>query len=846
MRTPSLLPIDKILGELSQQIINHDCILIAPPGAGKSTRLPLALLKLSCFTHKLIIMLQPRQVAARSIAQYLSMQLGQKVGQHIGYHVRGDAKYSTQTRLLIMTEGMLSARMQQDPELSDVALIIFDEFHERSIYSDIALGLALEIQQGLREDLRLLVMSATLEVKPVQDLLPLAKLLECEGRSYPIQYIYRPLLASNIQHKGQRNTKQFALRNWLIKVIEEAFEEHEGHILVFLSGASDIFFVQGRLKSKIENGIFPNTIVAPLLGILSAQEQQLAIDVPPKGVRKIVLATNIAETSLTIDGVSVVIDSGLEKVQKFNISRGTNMLVEQAISKASSTQRAGRAGRQQAGICYRLWDEQKQQYLVQASKPQITDMDISRELLMLKEWGSSFDDLPLIDKPSKAQVSAASDLLAQLGFINADKSLSLLGKKAAKFSTHPRLAKLLLLAQHEYHHDALLIIFIVSILEGKSISQDAGSLDIEAQIRFLQSNSRHPIHSDIKRWAKHFKIPVDCSFELSSLDNILLASFPDAIAKQKPDGGYLMSSGNGIEFHSALVNENMHIEWLICLEQRILSTHGGNAQISLFHRLSPQSIRNHINEQKTRSVNTFWDKQNEKIASKQVDALGAIILNEQAISTPNSAKASTLLMQHISEKGAHFFEHEKLIKVREFIMRLECARLLSANATIPNMSPLRIFDDAENWLLPFLHNITSMKQALNLEWMSIIKSRLDYSQQQELEREFPAYFKAPSGHNHPLHYAVNSQEECSVTLAIRMQELYGLNKAITVGNKHWPVTISILSPAQREIQKTQDLPGFWEGSYKAVQKEMKGRYPKHFWPDKPAHAKPTTKTKKNM
>lgn len=846
MRSLSLLPIDKILDELSQQIVNHDCILIAPPGAGKSTRLPLALLQLSCFKNKLIIMLQPRQVAARSIAQYLAKQLGQKIGERVGYHVRGDAKYSQKTQLLIMTEGMLSARMQQDPELSNIALIIFDEFHERSIYSDIALGLALEIQQGLREDLRILVMSATLEVAPVQKLLPLAKLLECEGRSYPIQYIYRPLVTTRPLNKGRHNAKQIAMRHWLVKVIEEAFAKHEGHILVFLPGASDIYSVQGSLQSKVESGFFANTVIAPLLGMLSAQEQQQAIDIPPAGFRKIVLATNIAETSLTIDGVSVVIDSGLEKVQKFNIARGTNMLVEQAISKASSTQRAGRAGRQQAGVCYRLWDEQKQQFLVPTSKPQISDMDISRELLMLSEWGSSFDELPLIDKPSKAQVSAAYDLLNKLGFVKADKTLSSLGKKAAKFITHPRLAKLLLLAHREYKHDALLIIFIVSILEGKSIEKEAGSLDLEAQIRFLQGNRRHALFSDIRRWAKQFAIPVDYSFDLTSLDSILLSSFPDAIAKLKLDGSYLLSSGSGVEFHSAVASENAHIEWLICLEQRILNVHGGNAQISLFHRLNEQSINDYINKHQERKLSTFWDKQNEKVASKLIDALGAIVLSEQAINTPNTAEASTIVMRYVCDQGFRFFENEKLSKVREFINRLECARLLSEDLTIVNMSPSRIFDDAESWLLPFFNNIMSVKQALNLDWMGIIKSRLDYSQQQEVEREFPAYFKAPSGHKHQLHYAVNSEEQCSVTLAIRMQELYGLNTGVTVGKKHWPVTISILSPAQREIQKTQDLPGFWQGSYKAVQKEMKGRYPKHFWPDNPADSKPTTKTKKNM
>lgn len=830
-----LLPIESVSYDLCQKIQQNDCILIAPPGAGKSTYLPLQLLALDRFSQQTIIMLQPRQVAARSIAQFLCSQLQEPMGKTIGYQVRGDSKIGPSTRLVIMTEGMLSARMQSDPELEGVGLVIFDEFHERSIHSDIAFGLALEVQQGLRDDLRLLVMSATLQIEGLKRLLPNAHLIECEGRAFPIEYKYRPItnIRTNAPRQSQSLYKKSLLQVAVVKVVEEALQSHEGHILVFLPGVADIINVQEQLSKIALN----NVLIAPLHASLPTQQQQLALKLPNEDMRKIVLATNIAETSLTIDGVSVVIDSGLEKVQKFNITRGASTLVEQHISKASSIQRAGRAGRQQAGVCYRLWDEEKQQVLTQASKPQITEVDISRELLMLLEWGSSFDDLPLIDKPSQAQVCASFNLLQALGFLQNDRVINALGKQAAQFNAHPRLAKLLLLAKTDYAQHAYLIAIMVSILEGKSLYKEANSIELEVQIQYLQQNKQHPLYKDIKRWAKQLRT-ANKVLDLSALPQILLAVYPDCLAIQRTKGQYILANGSGTEFHSYERERYEHLNELFCLDVNLNTRNLSNAQIRLFNGIPQALLTQHIKNTASNETQVRWDANKEKVSCRSVRKLGAIVLKEQAMETINSESVAQLLVKQIAQRGLSFFSPQVL----SLINRINLAAKVSPELHLEALEMKTLFANWQSWLAPYLHNIFSLKQAQQLDWVNILKSSLSWEQQKALDIQFPIYFVSPLGNKHMLQY----HAQLGVTLAIRLQELYGIEHNITVGQNKLAVTLSLLSPAQREIQKTQDLVGFWRGSYKEVQKDMKGRYPKHFWPDNPASSKPTTKTKKRM
>ncbi|MFT6268769.1 MAG: ATP-dependent helicase HrpB [Alphaproteobacteria bacterium] len=844
------LPIEAITPELLSVIEHNDCILSAPPGAGKSTYLPLQLLSLTCFANKKILLLQPRQVAVRSIANFLAFSLGEKVGQTIGYQMRGESAVSDKTRLCVITEGLLVAKLQSDPELSDVGLVIFDEFHERSVQSDIALGLSLEVQSGLREDLRLLVMSATLNVAELLMLMPAAKQLSSTGRSYPIEYIYKPLPSLTTSQRSNFNANN-QLINTIVGSAAEAFNNHDGNILVFLSGAGLI----NKVKTALDRLDLPNTLIAPLYGALTSQQQKQAIDIPSKGLRKIVLATNIAETSLTIDGVNIVIDSGREKVQRFVVARKLNQLVEQMISKASSIQRAGRAGRQQAGVCYRLWSQEQQQFLQENTPAQISQVDISQTLLTLLEWGTDFGQLPLIDKPSGAQVDYAFGLLHQLCLVNEQHQITPDGKRACQFNTHPRLSRLLVNASTQAQETIkLLTVIVVVVIEGKPLGPIVGSNDIVAQCRYVitqlisktQQKGLFEYRKDISRTAKQLSIGQISSLSLTKLlkfddmaeliANILFAAFPDKVGRKRKNGGYILSDGTGAEFMQN--DEHVLPEWIICTQTQL--THKTNGIVRQYCEISGTALSTLLDTNTQTSKQQRWDDSLAKVVCKQVACIGAIEISSQACSfTPNS-ETSTIILNQIKKKGLHTL----LGKANVLLSRMLLLKHIDGEygEDFPDVSESSMTNTLETWLTPYLTRITNWQQLGKLNWFDIVKSTLQYSQQQYLAEHFPIHFTAPTGNQHSLDYS----EDGKVILAIRMQELYGLGHHPTVGRSKLPITLSLLSPAHREIQKTADLVNFWTGSYVAVQKDMKGRYPRHYWPDRPEFAIPTTKTKKKM
>ncbi|MGB3724977.1 MAG: ATP-dependent helicase HrpB [Glaciecola sp.] len=822
-----MLPIEQVSEQVCASIVEQDCILVAPPGAGKSTFLPLQLLALPEFANKRIIMLQPRQVAARNVARYLAQQLKEPLGQTVGYQIRGESIYGPQTRLLIMTEGLLSARMQSDPELTNVALIIFDEFHERSVHADIACGLALEIQQGLREDLRILVMSATLSVEGVSKLMPHAKHVSCEGRSYPIDYHYRPI--TRVQHGSDfQKTQQF--RQHICTVVQEAWTNNNGNILVFLAGSADI----SALSHLLEQLALPNTIIAPLIGHLSAKQQQQAIATPPVNYRKIVLATNIAETSLTIDGVNIVVDSGREKVQKYQLARKSNMVIEQHISQASSIQRAGRAGRLRAGVCYRVWEKSQQDRMIKQPEVALTQVDISRELLLLLDWGTSFSQLPLIDPPSNAQINAAYSLLVSLEMVSEAHKITALGKAAVVYACHPRLAKLLVLAQTRYRQHAYMVAVLVAILEGKSLHKEAGSIDIDEQIRYLLAHKQHPLHQDISRWCKQLNVR-SRTLCIDDLPQLLLLSHNDLIAKRRDNGSFTLANGTGAKFHDIAQAHYGHHEWLFCLQASVLAHQSENATIRLFAPLPQSNVQQLCTQLSQQHQTMFWDKSAAKVACKEYTSVGAIVIEQRVVDAPIDQESIALLVEQAQSLVPNILPEA----AQSYLQRLTLASHQLSHLNLPVLHYKQFFDNWQQWLLPFIQDKLSIKALQQLDWLAIIKSRLDYQQQLSVDTHFPTHFVAPTGNKHKFIYANKS-----ISLAIRLQELYGIKQNISVGNI--PVTLSLLSPAHREIQKTSDLVGFWQGSYVEVQKEMKGRYPKHFWPDDPANAAPTTKTKKRM
>lgn len=838
------LPIQEISPELLVNITRYNCILSAPPGAGKSTYLPLQLLSLPNFENKQIILIQPRQVAVRSIANFLASQLNEKVGETIGYQMRGESSVSTNTRLLVITEGLLIAKLQSDPELNKVGLVIFDEFHERSVQSDIALGLSLEVQSGLRDDLRLLVMSATLNINEVKKLMPLAKVMSSQGRSFPIEYFYRPIVNGKVN-------KSWSLEDTLLKTVLEAHSNHAGNILVFLSGASVI----NRLYAKLNGLQLDKTIIAPLYGALTSQQQKRATEIPELGLRKIVLATNIAETSLTIDGVNIVIDSGREKVQRFHIARKLNQLSEQMISKASSVQRAGRAGRQQAGYCYRLWSQEQQQVLLENSAAQITEIDLSQTLLTLLEWGSDFSQLPLIDRPNQAQINYAFSLLFQLSLVNQEHHISQKGKMAAGFNTHPRLASLLVGAQDSLENNQntkVITATLVALIEGKPIDRLVGSNDIVSQCKYILHHleaSKKPVGTyeyfkDVKRICGLLNVkPHSNSINIlndedlsNAISTILLRAFPDKVAYQRKNKAYTLADGTGAEF----INEdaNFKPQWIICTNTQLTTkTNGAIRQYCELPILVQKSyLKEHCQIEYTQS----WDEALSKVVGKKVTKLAAIEIASQACQLKLNEATKFILIQQIRQKGLNSL----LGNASKFLNRISLTKKLDDNfiSEMPKMSEDSLLNTMEEWLSPYLTNIVSWQQLAKLQWLNILTGMLSYQQQQYINEYFPTHFLAPTGNKHQLDYSVDGK----VTLAIRVQELYGLKSNPSVGKSRYPITLSLLSPGHKEIQKTSDLAGFWSGSYAIVQKEMKGRYPKHFWPNNPEVALPTTRTKKRM
>lgn len=838
------MPIEEIAAELLEHIATSNCILSAPPGAGKSTYLPLQLLLLPCFSEQQILLLQPRQVAVRSIANFLASQLNEKVGNTIGYQMRGESSFNEKTRLLVITEGLLIAKLQADPELSAVGLIIFDEFHERSVQSDIALGLSLEVQSGLREDLRCLVMSATLDLNDVKRLMPEAKIMSSKGRAFPIDYHYRPVMASKV-------TRRWALEDTILDTIKEAHDTHTGNILVFLSGGAVI----NRIQAKLKTLFLAETTIAPLYGGLSSQQQKQAIELPVLGTRKIVLATNIAETSLTIDGVNIVIDSGREKVQRFHIARKLNQLSEQMISKASSIQRAGRAGRQMPGVCYRLWTKEHQQYLLENTPAQITEVDVSQTLLTLLEWGSDFNQLPLIDKPSHAQIDYAFSFLQDLGLVNTQRQIVKKGKQANRFNTHPRLGTLLVYASEasdRLQEIKVLSAVLVAVIEGKPLERLVDSQDIVVQCKYIlhhlpaikKPSGTLEYYKDIKRIlaqlgvkANNEKLSIIPSDELAHrISEILLRAFPDKIGFKRQNASYTLADGTGAEFISE--DERLNPQWIICTNTQL--THKTNGVIRQYCELSKPLCDSFIETNSVEGYTQSWDENLAKVVSKKTKCLGSIVIASHASKLIANDLTKTILIKQIKRKGLSTL----IGKANKLIERMCLVKEIDATfvENFPDVTIKNLIETVDEWLDPYLIGLTSWHQVTQLQWSDIIWSMLSYPQQQYMNEYFPTHFCAPTGNRHQLDYS----EPDKVVLAIRVQELFGLSANPSVGKARLPITFSLLSPGHKEIQKTADLTRFWSGSYSAVQKEMKGRYPKHFWPDDPANSKPTTKTKKKM
>ena len=818
----TVLPIEQILPALHQQLILGDAIVVAPPGAGKSTFLPLSLLDLACFQNKKIILLQPRRIAVRAIAAYLAEQLGETVGQTVGYRIKGEAKVSAYTRLEIVTEGILTRMLQNQPDLPEVALVILDEFHERSIHADFSLALCIEVQQALREDLRILVMSATLDVGALSGLLPEAKLLASEGKSYPVDIEY------------QADNSALPLFEKVARLVIQVFPKHQHDCLVFLPGAAEIHKTELRLNPHFAGEVE----VLKLFSELSKKEQQHALMLHPHGKRKIVLATNIAETSLTIEGIEIVIDSGIEKKAIFQLNRGITHLQSQKISQASATQRAGRAGRLAAGTCYRLWSKEQHHRLAKQSTPEIMQSDMSSFILESAIWGTEINALNLLDQPSDAQLSQGFSLLRQLELMDDNQQLTSLGRKAHSLGCHPSIALMLVKSATMSQAHLSLACTLAAIIENKDpMGRGADGASISARLHLILAQKSHQIWQAIRQWHKKMSCPV-LAWPFEDIGILIGFAYPQWLAKQRVHERYQLANGSG-----AVVYQDDGLtaySWLAIAKMQTSDRQQDNAQIRYAESLSLSQLAQHFDYLFETKERVDWDPQNQRIVSEQQKVLGKIVLNRHPIKRPSDTQILAIWRTVIEEKGLENMPFNP--EVQQLIYRVQFAATLSAEIGFPDFTDSGLLNSLDTWLLPYLTDCLSWQQMSQCDFIQQLLNELDYSQQQYLHKHLPKKLALPSGRNAQLTY----QPDKTVLLSVRMPELYGLQLHPSVTQQQLPITVELLSPAGRPIQTTQDLPRFWQGSYKEVQKEMKGRYPRHYWPDDPANAQATTRTKKNM
>jgi ATP-dependent helicase HrpB len=828
-----LLPVVNVVDELTTRLCTSNVVLIAPPGAGKSTYLPLHLMQHRPFHGKKIIMLQPRRLAARSIAQYLAQQMNEEVGQTVGYRIRGENKVSATTRLEIVTEGILTRMLQQDPELTGTDVVIFDEFHERNLHADFSLALCLETQQALREDLRILVMSATLSVKGLTDYLDQAALVVCEGRQFPIDIRYLPQ-----QSKNQR-TLVASIANLTVNVLAG----EQGNILIFLPSIRLIRELVDLLDEKVRSICGPRVLVCPLYGDLSLVEQSKAIEATEPGKRKVVIATNIAETSLTIEGIRIVIDSGLENSAIFNLNRGITQVDTKRIVKASATQRSGRAGRLEPGIAYRLWSEEQDRRLVDYITPEILKSDITSLILDALVWGTSLQELNLLDRPSVAQLDQGMVILRDLNAVDDSNKLTAHGRDIQQLGCHPRIANMLLCANKIAEMDGCdisatrtLACLVAALLEGKDPLSKSHSSDIYLRLQFLASNKRHSIWRDARLWAQRLKVKMTVDLPLHILPILVGYAYPDHIARLRHSNNYQLScaSGAALSDDDALIGESwLAVGKLVLLQGQV------NAHIALSVPISIEQLQTHFAHLFHERRECQWQQSSKRIEARYIQAFRDIVIDKKPCQA-TSEEITQAWEQKL--EGISFDDLPLSNQAKNWVNRVNMAKHYSPNDAWPDVSKNGLVCSSDVWLLPYLSGITNWQAFENLDWLSMLKQHLSYDLLQKIELLLPKSITLPTGRQATLNY-VNLDK---VVLSVRMQEMYGTSIHPTIANNRLPLVVELLSPRQQPIQITQDLPNFWKSSYRQVRKDMKSQYPKHYWPEDPLEAEASLKTNRQL
>ncbi len=832
------LPIDEVLPALREALATrHEAVLEAPPGAGKTTRVPLALLNEPWLAGQTILMLEPRRLAARAAAERLASELGEKVGETVGYRIRLDSKVGPNTRIEVVTEGILTRRLQDDPALEGVGLLIFDEFHERSLDADLALALSLNGRELFRDDqpLKILLMSATLEGERLAGLLDDAPILRSEGRMYPVAMRWgRPFQPGEF------------IEPRLVQTILEALNDETGSLLVFLPGQAEI----RRVHQQLADALGDNTpvLLCPLHGELDLAAQRAAIDPAPAGFRKVVLATNIAETSLTIDGVRVVIDAGLARVPRFDPGSGMTRLDTQRISRASATQRAGRAGRLEPGVCYRLWSQDQHEQLAAYASAEILSADLAGLALQLGRWGVTPGQLVWLDVPPAAAYAQAQDLLDRLGALDGE-ALTRHGQAMAELPAHPRIAHLLLRGQALGL--AEMACDVAALLGERDILRGAGA-DLHSRLVLLSGEERAARGAQggvqrARQLARQYRgylrgkpsEPVSDPDHPRWLGALLALAYPDRVAQQRRAGGaeYRLANGRAALFAEA--DSLMKQSWLVIAD---LGSRQGQREERIYLAADfDLALFDSVLAEQVRVVDQLdWDEREGVLRAERQRKVGELILSREPLTGLDETARSQALVNLVRRKGLELLPWTP--ELRQWQARVALLRQLDLGSKResewPDVSDAALLKSLEHWLMPYLGKVSRLSHFANLDLSSIVHNLLPWPLPQRLEELAPHHLSVPSGSSIRLDYS-----EQPPILAVRLQELFGLAETPRIAGGRQVVKLHLLSPARRPVQVTQDLANFWRSTYAEVKKDLKGRYPKHYWPDDPLVAEATARIK---
>lgn len=886
------LPIDDVLPELLHALNNYDeAVLQAEPGAGKTTRVPLALLHQknnNWLQGQRILMLEPRRLAARNAATFMAKQLGEDVGQTVGYRVRFENKISSQTRIEVITEGILNRYLQNDPSMEDIGLIIFDEFHERSLDADLGLAMALQGRQLFRNTndgalpLKLLIMSATLDDARIADMLGnehnSAPIIKSKGRQYPVEVFYEPQKASNARFPNPERE----LTHHVVQVIHQSINTDDGSILVFLPGQKEIRNVQALLTEKLptskQQKERKEIIITPLFGDLNLQEQQLAIAPMNKSQRKVVLATSIAESSLTIHGVNIVIDAGKSRVAAFDARTGMTHLQTIRLSKAASVQRAGRAGRLQAGRCYRLWSTSQQQQLAEYAQPEILQADLAPLALQLIHWGIHHpNELSWLDSPPNGTFQQAIDLLHTLGAVDKDcegeKQASIRitphGQAMARLPAHPRIAHMLLVGKN--NGLTLLACQLAALLTERDIlsnsNNEAGrartkEASIHYRLDILNNKNNHSTHQtgavkrveqqiqQFRRLLKDHPTEARRHDSLRWIGFLMACAYPDRIAKRRSPTHKTASAHTSAQGQTYLLSNGRAAtlrqpDGLEPCEYLAVSTLGGQQndntdQIYLAAELDSSLFSSELAHLIRPYDHVEWSHQTERFSATQEQRLGALIIESKKLNTIGDDDKCKVIFELIRKRGLELLPWNNTI--RQWQARVHLLHTTELDTTPhtlwPDVSNATLLATMENWLGPYIQPIQHISDFKKLDLHAMLTSLLPWPLPNKLNELAPTHITVPSGSHIPIDYT-----QVPPILAIRLQEMFGCAQTPHIANGHISLTLHLLSPARRPLQITRDLASFWQNTYPEVKKDMKGRYPKHHWPDNPMEAIPTARIK---